>query len=142
MSAPSIEYAELLPMLIVFGAAIVGVLIEAFAPRRPRHALQVGVALAALVAAFVQVVRLAGTSMVGAEGSVAIDGPALFLQGTILAMAAVSVMFFAERGIRKPDEHEGRQIARQIGLDLHDRSGKPEQGDCVGAAECHLEDSL
>ena len=97
MSAPSIEYAELLPMLIVFGAAIVGVLIEAFAPRRPRHALQVGVALAALVAAFVQVVRLAGTSMVGAEGSVAIDGPALFLQGTILAMAAVSVLFFAER---------------------------------------------
>jgi NADH-quinone oxidoreductase subunit N len=97
VSAPSIEYAELLPMLIVFGAAIVGVLIEAFAPRRPRHALQVGVALAALVAAFVQVVRLAGTSMVGAEGSVAIDGPALFLQGTILAMAAVSVLFFAER---------------------------------------------
>jgi NADH-quinone oxidoreductase subunit N len=57
VSAPSIEYAELLPMLIVFGAAIVGVLIEAFAPRRPRHALQVGVALAALVAAFVQVRR-------------------------------------------------------------------------------------
>ncbi len=99
MTAPDIEYAELLPMLIVFGAAIVGVLIEAFAPRRPRHALQVGVALVALAAAFVQVVRLAGTSIIGAEGSVAIDGPALFLQGTILVLAAVSVFFFAERRV-------------------------------------------
>ena len=34
MNAPTIEYAELLPMLIVFGAAIIGVLIEAFVPRR------------------------------------------------------------------------------------------------------------
>ncbi|MGH8775400.1 MAG: NADH-quinone oxidoreductase subunit NuoN [Jiangellaceae bacterium] len=96
-SAPTIEYSALMPMLIVFGAAILGVLIEAFAPRPPRYALQVGVALVALVAAFVQVVRLAGTSLVGAEGSVAIDGPALFLQGAILVMAAISVLFFAER---------------------------------------------
>ncbi len=97
MNAPSIEYAELLPILIVFGAAIVGVLIEAFVPRRPRHVLQIGLALGALVAAFVAVVRLAGTSLVGAAGSVAIDGPALFLQGAILVFSAISVLFFAER---------------------------------------------
>ena len=97
MSAPTIEYAAVLPMLIVLGAAVLGVLIEAFAPRAPRHALQVGLALLALAAAFVQVVRLAGTSVIGAEGSVAIDGPALFLQGAILVFAAISVLFFAER---------------------------------------------
>jgi NADH-quinone oxidoreductase subunit N len=99
VSAPNLEYSALLPMLIVLGAAVLGVLIEAFVPRQPRHALQVGLALVAIAAAFVQVVRLAGTSLVGAEGSVAIDGPALFLQGAILVFAAMSVPFFAERRI-------------------------------------------
>ncbi|MET0916399.1 MAG: NADH-quinone oxidoreductase subunit NuoN [Jiangellaceae bacterium] len=97
MNAPTIEYGELLPMLIVFGAAIIGVLIEAFVPRPPRHLLQVGLALVALIAAFVAVIWLAGTSLVGAAGSVAIDGPALFLQGAILVLAAISVLFFAEQ---------------------------------------------
>jgi NADH-quinone oxidoreductase subunit N len=97
VNAPTIEYAELLPMLIVFGAAIIGVLIEAFVPRAPRHRLQVGLALVALIAAFAAVIWLAGTSVVGAAGSVAIDGPALFLQGVILVLAAISVLFFAER---------------------------------------------
>ena len=97
MNAPTIEYAELLPMLIVFGAAIIGVLIEAFVPRAPRHRLQVGLALVALIAAFAAVIWLAGTSLVGSAGSVAIDGPALFLQGVILVLAAISVLFFAER---------------------------------------------
>jgi NADH-quinone oxidoreductase subunit N len=99
VSAPTIEYSAILPMLIVLGAAVLGVLIEAFAPRAPRHALQVWLALLAIAAAFVQVVRLAGTSLIGAEGSVAIDGPALFLQGAILVFAAMSVLFFAERRI-------------------------------------------
>jgi NADH-quinone oxidoreductase subunit N len=97
VNAPTIEYAELLPMLIVFGAAVIGVIIEAFVPRPPRHLLQVGLALVALIAAFVAVIRLAGTSLVGAAGSVAIDGPTLFLQGAILVLAAISVLFFAER---------------------------------------------
>lgn len=99
MIAPSIEYSALLPMMIVFGAGVVGVLVEAFVPRRPRHAVQVILALVALVAAFVQVVRLGGTELVGAVGSVAVDGPALFLQGTVLALAFVSVLLFAERRI-------------------------------------------
>ncbi|NED94508.1 NADH-quinone oxidoreductase subunit NuoN [Phytoactinopolyspora alkaliphila] len=86
-------------MIIVLGAAVVGVLVEAFVPRGPRHLVQVLLALVALAAAFVQVVRLGGTEIVGAVGSVAIDGPALFMQGTVLVLAFVSVMFFAERRI-------------------------------------------
>ena len=35
IAAPSIEYGQLAPMLVVFGAAVVGVLVEAFAPRQP-----------------------------------------------------------------------------------------------------------
>lgn len=97
MNAPTIEYAELAPLITIFGAAVVGVLIEAFVPRKLRHPIQVGLALLALVAALVQVILLAGTDMVAAVGAVAIDGPALFLQGTILVLAIISVGFFAER---------------------------------------------
>ena len=77
--APSIEYSQLSPMLIVFGAATVGVMIEAFAPRRVRHGAQVGLSLVSLVAAFVAVVLIAGTENLAVEGAVAIDGPTLFL---------------------------------------------------------------
>jgi len=97
VNAPNLEYAELAPLLTVFGAAVIGVLIEAFAPRRVRHPVQVALALLALLAALVQVILLAGTEVVGAVGGVVIDGPALFLQGTILVMSIISIAFFAER---------------------------------------------
>lgn len=35
--APTIEYAQLAPVLIVVGAAVVGVLVEALVPRRARY---------------------------------------------------------------------------------------------------------
>jgi NADH-quinone oxidoreductase subunit N len=38
IGAPSIEYGQLAPMLVVFGAAVAGVLVEAFAPRSSRRA--------------------------------------------------------------------------------------------------------
>ncbi|MFC5905651.1 NADH-quinone oxidoreductase subunit NuoN [Streptacidiphilus monticola] len=101
--APHIEYAQLSPMLVVFGAALAAVLVEAFVPRRGRYPAQVGVALLGLVGAFVAVVVLAASGYggtkahLGAMGSVAVDGPALFLQGVILLVAVVSVLSFAER---------------------------------------------
>ena len=39
IAAPSIEYSQLAPMLVVFGAAVIGVLVEAFVPRELRRAL-------------------------------------------------------------------------------------------------------
>jgi NADH-quinone oxidoreductase subunit N len=99
VTAPSIEYAELAPILIVFGAAVIGVLVEAFVPRKARHPIQVTLALVALALSFVQVVRLSGTMTIAAEGSVAVDGPALFLQGMILVLSFITVMFFAERRV-------------------------------------------
>ena len=38
--APSIEYGLLSPLLIVFGVAVVGVFVEAFAPRPRRYLIQ------------------------------------------------------------------------------------------------------
>lgn len=97
VEAPHIEYAQVASLLIVFGVAVVGVLIEAFVPRRARSALHVPLVLAGLVAAFVAVVMSAGTSNVAAEGAIGVDGPTLFIQGTIIALAFVSMLLIAER---------------------------------------------
>jgi NADH-quinone oxidoreductase subunit N len=96
--APSISYHLVAPMLIVLGAALVGVLIEAFAPRRSRYVAQVGVTLLGLAASFVAVVLAADhKKATTAAGAIVIDGPALFLQGTILVLAILAVLTMAER---------------------------------------------
>lgn len=58
-NAPVIEYAQLTPVLIVIGVAVVGVLVEAFVPRRARYYTQVFLTVVALAAAFAAVVGLA-----------------------------------------------------------------------------------
>ncbi|SCD71485.1 NADH dehydrogenase subunit N [Streptomyces sp. DvalAA-14] len=112
--APKIEYAQLSPVLIVFGVAMLGILIEAFVPRKSRYTAQVVLAVVGLAAAFAAVVALAekgyGTTKahIAAMGAVAVDGPALFLQGTILLVAIVAVFTFAERRL-DPKAH-GRHV--------------------------------
>jgi NADH-quinone oxidoreductase subunit N len=95
--APSIEYAHLAPMLIVFGAGAVGVLLEATLPRRMRRFAQTVLALGGLVAAFVAVVLNASVRQIAVEGAVAVDGPALFIQGTILAVSIGGLLLIADR---------------------------------------------
>jgi NADH-quinone oxidoreductase subunit N len=95
--ATKINYGAVLPMLVVFGAAMIGVLVEAFAPRALRYGAQVGVALVGLVAALIAVVLGVGHQGSTLAGAVVIDGPALFLQGTILALSVISVLAMAER---------------------------------------------
>jgi NADH-quinone oxidoreductase subunit N len=95
--ATQVSYGAVMPMLVVFGAAMVGVLVEAFAPRRRRYTAQVGVALVGLVAALVAVGLGVGHQGITLAGAVVIDGPALFLQGTILALSVLSVLAMAER---------------------------------------------
>src|SRR3954451_7874121 len=99
ISAPSISVAALAPLIFVFGAAAVGVLIEAFAPRANRHPLQVGVALVGTLGGLVSTLLLAGTKRVTAGGALAIDGAGLFLQATLTALAALSLLLFAERAL-------------------------------------------
>jgi proton-translocating NADH-quinone oxidoreductase chain N len=98
--APHLEYGRLAPILIVLGAASVGVLIEAFAPREYRYWAQVQVALLGLVGAFAWTIALSmsGTPHhVAAMGAIGIDGPTLFIQGTILVLALLSLLLVAER---------------------------------------------
>lgn len=95
IQAPTIEYALLFPVLIVFGAAIVGVLVEAFAPRYLRKSIHVPLTLLTLFGAFVTTVMAAANGLPAtpaAMGSVAVDGPSLFIWGIILILAFISTL--------------------------------------------------
>ncbi|SCK56345.1 NADH dehydrogenase subunit N [Streptomyces sp. WMMB 714] len=103
LEAPKIEYGQLSPVIIVLGVAVLGILLEAFLPRRMRYGVQLVVTALGLVSAFAAVLGLAVTghattkrAVVG-MGALAVDGPTLFLQGTILLVGLVSVFVFAER---------------------------------------------
>ena len=86
---PTIEYFTLSPILIVLGVAVLGVLVEAFLPRGRRYVVQVVLAVAGLVAAFVTALivfdRLDPGSdipkrgKVAAMGALAVDGPLLVI---------------------------------------------------------------
>jgi proton-translocating NADH-quinone oxidoreductase chain N len=105
IAPPSIEYRQLAPMLIVFGVAVAGVLVEAFAPRPARRAAHLVLTLGGLVVAFILTVVVAASSSLfanhspghaSAMGAVGVDRPTLFIQGTILVLAFVSVLLIAE----------------------------------------------
>jgi NADH-quinone oxidoreductase subunit N len=99
IQAPDLSLAALAPLLFIFGAACVGVLVEAFAPRGSRHPVQVALALVGTLGALVSTVLLAGTRAVTAGGALAVDGAGLFLQATIAGLGALAILLFAERSL-------------------------------------------
>ncbi len=107
LEAPSIEYFQLAPVLIVLGVAVAGVLVEAFLPRGVRYgaqlALAVGGQFAALAAVVLVTFALEGTGTPAAVGAVAIDRPALFLQGTLLLIGILGTLLIAERRVPPED---------------------------------------
>jgi NADH-quinone oxidoreductase subunit N len=124
MPTPNVEYFVLSPILIVFGVAVVGVLVEAFVPRRLRYASQVTLALAGLVAAFVADVmvgrRIHGSGQTAVMRAVAIDGPTLVMQGTVLLVAVLAILFIAERSAvtNAPVGPGAATVAQRAGLDF------------------------
>ncbi len=105
IAAPHIEWSLLSPMLLVFAAALAGLLIEAFVSRELRRSMQVALTLGSLAGAFVLTIVLAARSSifaagkpgaVAAVGTVGVDKPTLFIQATILILAFVSVLLMAE----------------------------------------------
>src|SRR5262245_37464433 len=94
-------------MLVVFGVAVAGVLVEAFASRRLRYPLQTVLTALGLVGAFVAVILVAtgleptrddlARGAIAAEGAVAVDGPTVFIWGALVLLALVSVGMMAER---------------------------------------------
>jgi NADH-quinone oxidoreductase subunit N len=97
-------------MLVVFGVACVGVVVEAFVPRERRYLTQAALAVAGLVAALagsvyvgldLKELKTAGDVVargkIAAEGTLAVDGPSLFIWGLVLVFAIGGVLLFAER---------------------------------------------
>jgi NADH-quinone oxidoreductase subunit N len=99
IEAPDLSLAALAPLLFVFGAACVGVLVEAFAPRDVRHPVQVTLALVGTLGALVATLLLSGRREVTAAGALAVDGAGLFLQATIAALGSLAILLFAERSL-------------------------------------------
>ena len=97
---PGVEWAPLAPMLAVFGAATLGVLVEAFVPAALRRVVQLVVSIGGLLVALGFVLKLWGehAPRVVADGVVSVDPPALFLQGTLVALTIASLLLLAERG--------------------------------------------
>jgi NADH-quinone oxidoreductase subunit N len=108
-SAPQIAHEVLWPAYVVFGAALLGVLGEAFLPRGRRFVGQVAIAALGIVGGLVGTVMVAmDLPSVGGDGvtaygvttvgdTVAIDGPTLFLWGLVLLLGLGGVGLFAER---------------------------------------------
>ena len=99
---PSVDYGALAPVLIVLGGACVSVLLEALLPLRVRGRAQLGLTLTVVAAALVAVIVRAtsGAAPVSTlAGALAVDGPALFLWGTLLALAVPSVLLLADRSV-------------------------------------------
>jgi len=104
---PHLEYGDLSPMLVVFGVACVGVLVEAFLPRERRYLVQAVLTVAGLVAALVATCLVAADQpslgegvargLIAAEGTIVVDGPTVFFWGLILVFAIGGVLLFAER---------------------------------------------
>jgi NADH-quinone oxidoreductase subunit N len=111
ITTPHVDYVALLPILIVLGAAILGVIAEAVVPRAERFSVQVGITLLGLLGAVGSVWGLAsgGRSMLTTPsprgndipfaGSLAIDKAGLFIQGTVLVLAIMAALLMAERSV-------------------------------------------
>lgn len=100
-TAPKIEYNELAPLLVIFAAACVGVLVEAFLPRPLRHLVQLAITVVAVVTAGVLtgILMHGKKELIAAQGAISVDGPALFTWIILLALTLISVLLFAERSV-------------------------------------------
>jgi NADH-quinone oxidoreductase subunit N len=99
ITAPKLEYGLLMPFILIFAGACLGVLAEAVVPRRLRFGAQLFITFVAIAAALILTLRnwLVGDVAITAVGSVAVDGPTYFLWALLLVFGALSFLVFAER---------------------------------------------
>ena len=96
-ASPVLNYSILAPIILVLAGAIIGVLLEAFAPRAKRASLQLAVTIITLLASLLSVISIRGKESVDAAGgSVAFDGAAFLTQLFILLIALVATLLLAD----------------------------------------------
>ncbi|GIF65414.1 NADH-quinone oxidoreductase subunit N [Asanoa ishikariensis] len=129
---PDFDYAAIAPILIVFGVAAIGILVEAFVPKRGRYLTQLVLALTGLVAALIVLITQADTRVVTAGQAIAIDGPALFLQGSIIVLAIMSVLLIGERALEK-----GGPFVAQAAITVGSEDDRKQAAHADGATEVY-----
>lgn len=99
ITAPSLEYARLLPLIVVFAGACLGVLVEAALPRSLRWNVQIALSFTTLLVAgvLVAVNWRAGDVGISAVGTLGIDNPAYLSWLLLVVLGAVSLLLFTER---------------------------------------------
>lgn len=101
ITAPTFEWLELAPLLIVLLAACLGIVIEALVPREFRFVSQLGLLIVALVGAAAALAVNWSQGRMGAlvMGSIMLDGPAYLMWGALLVFGLLSLLLFAERDL-------------------------------------------
>lgn len=98
---PEIDWLALAPLIVVLGAGVVGVLVEAFVPARARRSTQIVLTLAALAGgfAFVAVLwpQIVAQPVQVVGGSVTLTPFALGAQGLVVVLAFLGVLVVADR---------------------------------------------
>lgn len=94
---PGIDWSAVMPIILVLGAGVVAILVDAFAPAQRRAVVNVTLSVVALALALGWIVGRAGTSVVTFNGSVVVDGPALFTQAAIVIFTLLSVLLYTEK---------------------------------------------
>lgn len=101
-TAPVIEFGPLAPVLIIFGAACLGVLVEAGLTGRFRHlrgGVQIAIVIVAIGAAFAcavsNVVNLGGAGPM-AMGSIMYDGPTIVSWLALMLFGLMGILIFRE----------------------------------------------
>ena len=98
LTAPALGYLLLSPMIIVFAAAVIGVLVEAFMGKTHRAAAQLTISIGALLLTLVQLWRIRDlSSTTAAVNSVTIDKAGIFLQATVVILALIAVLLIADQ---------------------------------------------
>jgi len=101
LTAPVIELRALAPVLIIFAAACLGVLVDALMLgrwRSWRDEVQIGIVLGSTIAALAYVVLNARLGLSGplAMGSIMLDGPTAVAWGALLVFGALASLVFRE----------------------------------------------
>lgn len=115
LTAPGINYAAILPILIVLGGACLAVLVEAFLKRHQRWPAQVVLSILVIGAAGLSLALYAGgspgaldaaaVSQDGVTGPITlatalvVDNPTVFLWGTLLLLGLGSILLIADRSV-------------------------------------------
>ncbi|HCT80338.1 MAG TPA: NADH-quinone oxidoreductase subunit NuoN [Micromonosporaceae bacterium] len=136
LKLPDLDYQALMPMLVLFGAACVGVLIEAFVPRSVRNVVQLVLSIVAIGVAIFFVVQRSGdvtaANALTAGGAIMVDKAGLFLQGALLVLGFVSILLFGERALER-----GGPFAAQPAVTIGSERDKEQTANESGSTEVY-----